>query len=201
MKLTAFLFVTLFSVIGFAADPPNTNATTEAEAKDKTVSTEWMKHMGPTENHKVLNQFAGNYKFTVKHWMTANSKPEESKGTSKGKWILGGRFVQQDVKGKAMGKDFNGMSLMGYDSLRGEYQSMWIDTMSNHMMTGTGSWDTASNTLSEKGTFSCAMTNDKNRVYRNEIKVTDPKNYTYTMFTNDKDGKEFKTMEITYTKM
>ena len=200
-RLLTVVVASLFSLSVFAADPPNTESIEIQNSMDKTVSTELMKHMGPVEAHKNLNPMVGNFKYTLKYWMAPNSKPEESKGTSKGKWILGGRFVQQDVKGKSMGKEFLGTSTMGYDSMREQYQTSWIDNMSNHMMIGTGTFDTSSKTFTESGDFSCVMTNDKNRTYRTEIKIGDKSTYTYSMFLKDKEGKEFKSMEINYTRL
>ncbi len=200
-QFTAVVVASLLSLSVIAADPPNTEATARAKEQDKTVAAEWMKHMGPVEGHKAMNPMVGNFKYNLKYWMAANAKPEESKGTAKGKWILGGRFLQQDVKGKSMGKDFNGVSTMGYDSLREQYQTSWVDSMSNHMMIGTGTYDATTATFTETGDFSCAMTNNKNRPYRTEIKVADKNTFSHSMYMKDAENKEFKTMEIQYTRV
>lgn len=201
MKLfLSFALVSLFSLQVIAADPPtNTNTTTETKGAAAN-NTEWMKYSTPSDGHKALNDLAGTFKYTAKFWMAPDTKEETTTGTSTNKWTLGGRFLQQDVKGKAMGQPFSGMSLVGYDSLREQYQSIWVDTMSTHMMTGTGTFDTATRTLTETGEFACAMTKDKNRWYRTEMKINDHKSHTYAMFNKDTAGKEFKTMEITYTR-
>jgi len=198
-NLIAIAIASLFSLNVIAADPPTTNTATSTTTTAG-ADTNWMKYSTPNEHHKVLNDVAGKFKYTANFWMTPGAKAETTTGTSTNKWILGGRFLQQEVKGKAMGQPFNGMSLVGFDSLREQYQSIWVDTMSTHMMQGTGTYDTATKTLTETGEFSCAMTNSKNRWYRTEMKITDKKNHTYAMFTKDNEGKEFKSMEINYTR-
>lgn len=191
MKSSVLVLLTLFCLTGFAADPPTT---------ESAKNTDWMKYSTPGEGHKALAPLAGNWKYTAKFWMKPTEKPEESKGTSKTKWVMGGRFLQQEVKGKAMGKPFNGMGFTGFDTMREQYQTVWLDDMSTHMMLGSGTFDTAANTLKQSGEFSCAMSGDKNRWYRTDLKITDKNSHTYAMYTKGEDGNEFKSMEITYTR-
>lgn len=159
-----------------------------------------MKLSSPSENHAIFKDLVGNWKVQSKFWMEKNAKPEESKGTQTNKLVMDGRFLQSEHKGTSMGKPFTGMGLLGYDNVRGEYQSIWIDNMSTSIMTSTGSYDASTKTLSETGTYSCPMTGEKNKTARSEWKFTDKKNYTFTMYTNDKDGNEFKNLEIEYKK-
>ncbi len=161
---------------------------------------EMMKMASPGDNHKNMEIFAGNWNYSLKMWMDVKGKPEESKGTATGKWILGGRFLQADVKGTAMGQPFEGMSIMGYDNLKGQYQSLWLDNMTTGIMQSTSMYDPAAKTFTETGVFSCPMTNEKDRPFRGSVKVADNYNYTYSMFQTGPDGKEFKAMEITYTR-
>lgn len=179
----------------FAAEEKPAHA---ADGKDKQ---EWMKYTQPGEGHKVLANMAGKWAYTSKMWMTADAKPEESKGTSNAKLIFGGRFVQQDFKGKVHGKPFEGIGLFGYDNVKQEYQSVWIDSFSTGMALGTGTFDSTNNTLKETIASSCPMTGDKNREMRSEIKWTDKKNFTYEMYAKSAEGSEYKTLEITYKKL
>ncbi len=153
-----------------------------------------------SENHAILKDLVGRWKTSSKFWMDKNSKPEEASGTQVNKLIMDGRFLQSEAKGTAMGKPFTGMGLLGYDNIKSEYQSMWIDNMNTSLMTSSGSFDGASKTLNEKGTGSCPMTGEKNRVFRGEWRFVDKKNYVYSLYSNGKDGAEYKMMEITYKK-
>jgi hypothetical protein len=162
------------------------------------MSPEMMKAMTPGEAHKGLSEMAGNWKYTMKMWMDAASAPQESKGTSKARIILGGRFLQEDVKAKMNGMPFEGISLVGFDNMRQAYQSVWLDNMTTGMMIGQGK--ESDGVVKEEGTFSCPMTMDPNRKYRTEMKVVDKDHHLFSMFSNDKDGKEFKMMEISYAR-
>ena len=67
----------------------------------------------PGPEHKMLADMAGKYKTTNKFWHAPNTKPEEATGTSTMKMIMGGRWLQQEFKGKVMGKPFEGMGMVG----------------------------------------------------------------------------------------
>lgn len=188
------ILLSVFAVAAVAvADVPTT--------KETGSNAEWMKYTQPGEGHKMLTELTGKWNYTMKWWMDATTKePKESKGTSTSKMILGGRFLQQDVTGKADGKPFQGMGVMGFDVMRNEFQSMWTDSMSTNMMLSSGTGDMTKKIVTETGTFSCAMTGQKDRWFRTEFAIADKKNHTYAMFMKDAQGTEYKTMEIHYTR-
>lgn len=189
MKLLTAMFLMFSLSTAFAAEMSKE----EMMKKMQEAST-------PGEQHKVLEQLVGEWNHTSKFWETADGKPEESKGTSSMKMVLGGRYLQQDVKGKAMGMDFNGMGLMGFDNIKKEYQSLWVDSMSTSMMKGTGSFNASTKTFEEKGVFSCPMTESKTAEYRTEWKIVDKNTNIFSMYGKGPTGKgkEFKMMEMTY---
>lgn len=173
--------------------PPMDPKMAEMMEKFKAFST-------PTEKHKVLDAIVGNWDHTVTSWMGPDSPAETSTGTTENTWIMDGRFVKGKTSGMFMGTPFEGLSLVGYDNLKKEYQTVWIDNMSTGMMTGTAEYDEAAKTLTDKGHFSCPMVGG-DRTYRSITTLKDNDHYTYEMYMNDPaSGKEFKAMEITYTR-
>ena len=52
------------------------------------------------ENHKLLGELAGTWKYTIKMWMDPSAPPQESKGTAVRKEMMGGRFYVGDFTGK-----------------------------------------------------------------------------------------------------
>ncbi len=156
------------------------------------------KMAAPGPNHKRLEGLIGKWTHSVKFWMSPEGKPQESKGTNENRWILGGRFVQADHKGTVMGKPFEGVGISGYDNVRGEYTSLWLDNMNTGTMMATGQYDAATGSIVEQGTYSCPMTNEKSKPYRGVVKVVDANHYTYTSYMKDDKGNEFKSMEISY---
>ena len=172
-----------------------------ANAEQQAKMAEMQKYTMPNENHKALEPLVGQWKSSVKFWMSAGAPPEVSEGTSENRWIMGGRFVQQDFKGMSMGRPFEGLGITGYDTIRGEYTSIWLDNMATGIMVGSAQFDAAAKTLTENGTMSCPLTMEKNRSIRSVWKIADNDHNTYEAFMNDKDGKEYKAMEIGYERV
>ena len=71
----------------------------------------------PGAEHQQLQPFVGDWTFTLKVWTNPSQSPAELKGTVERKWIMGGRFVQETVRGECSksGKTFEGLGLLGYD--------------------------------------------------------------------------------------
>lgn len=170
--------------------------TPEMQAKMK----EMEKLMAPGENHKILDQLAGQWNHKVRWWMTPESPVEENMGTNNNHWIFGKRFLQQDVHGKnaKTGQPFEGVGYVGYDNVKQQYTTMWIDNMATGMMTANATYDSATKTFAETGTFSCPMSGEKDKPFRSVMKIVDANHYTYEMYTKAADGKEFKNLEIAY---
>ncbi|MGE3261967.1 MAG: DUF1579 domain-containing protein [Bacteriovoracia bacterium] len=191
-KLLFVAFIALSSISVFAQDAPG-------DAKMKEMMAAWQKYSTPSAAHKLLAPMAGKWSYTSKAWMSEGAKPEESSGTSTIKMILGGRFLQHDIKGKAMGMPFEGLGLTGYNNLTEKYETFWADNMGTGMMHGSGSFDSVSNTLKDSGEFTCPMEADKKAEYRSEWKIIDKNNMIYTMWAPDMNTKkEFKNMEMVF---
>ncbi len=154
----------------------------------------------PNENHKALEPLAGSWTYTLSMWMSPGATPETSTGASESSWIMGGRFLEQKVSGTSMGQPFDGMGIIGYDNIKKTYQTLWLDNMGTGMMMGTSQFDVDKKVLSEQGHMTCPITNG-DRTYRTTATLKDADHYTYEMFMSDPDsGKEYKAMEIDYTK-
>lgn len=70
--------------------------------------------------------------------------------------------------------------------------------MGTGIMNGSSSFDSATNTLSEDGTFSSPM--EGNKSYRGVTKIIDNDIFTYECYITGPGGKEFRAMQITYTR-
>ena len=168
-------------------------------AMDEAMMAKWQEASTPNENHQVLQDLVGSWNYTMKFWMSPEAAPEESSGTSDVKSIMGGRFIEQTVNGTHMGQPFEGKGTVGYDNVKQEYQSIWIDSMGTGMMTASGSYDSAAKAMTEIGSFSCPMKGGM-MGYRAVTKIIDENTHTYEMYMASPDGKEFRSMEITYTR-
>ena len=72
--------------------------------------------------------------------------------------------------------------------------------MATGIMTGTGQFDAATNTMTEQGEMSCPMTGETNRLYRTVLSIMDADHHTYENYMRGPDGQEYRAMEILYTR-
>ena len=197
-SIALVLVLALLNGVGFAAEEA---AAPAVDAEKQAKMAEMQKYTTPNENHKALEPLVGTWKSSAKFWMSPDAPPEVSEGASENRWIMGGRFVEQDFKGTSMGQPFEGMGITGYDTIRGEYTSTWLDNMATGIMVASAQFDPATQTLNQKGTMSCPLTMEKKRPIRSVWKIVDKDHNLYEAFMKDKDGKEFKAMEIAYERI
>jgi hypothetical protein len=172
----------------------------DMKAEMDAMMAQMVKFGTPGENHKMLESQSGKWNNNVKMWMKEGDKPQESKGTSEMAMIHGGRFLKQDYKGDMSGMPFEGTGYTGYDNISGQFESIWMDNMMTSIMKTTGMYDPATKTITFTGTMSCPMTGDKERPVKAEWKFIDADNSVYSSYDKTPEGKEFKAMEITYTR-
>lgn len=194
-----FLALPTFSIAEEKSSPQSNSGNDKAMGQDKASDMEkWKEYATPNENHKVLDAFVGNWDYAVKWWSTPNSEPEISEGTSEVKWIMGGRFLEQTSKGTSMEQPFEGMGITGYDNAKKKYVSTWIDNMGTGIMRSEGEYDASKKTFLEKGTYTQPKIGET--PFKGVTKIISDDNFVYELYTKDKDWKEYKAMEIDYTR-
>ncbi len=156
----------------------------------------------PGATHKALEPLVGTWTYTGQWWMAPDAPPETMTGTATHSWIFGGRFLKEEIRGEAKNQmpAFEGMGFTGYDNLRKEYTSIWLDNMATGIMTSSGQADASGKAITEQGDFSCPLTGETHRKSRSVWTIVDPNHNTYESYMSGPDGKEFKSMEIRYTR-
>ncbi len=190
--VTSVLAVTLYVNMAFGSDHVKTPMSPEMAKA--------MELMTPNEKHEVLEQFVGDWTYTGTFKMSHDAPTQEMTGTMKNNMVYNGRFLKQVIEGPWMGSRFEGLGFTGYDNVRNEYVTTWLDNMATGIMASSGNYDPATKTLNLKGEHSCAMSGEKNRYYRSEWTLLDESHSVYKSYTLGPDGKEFMSMEIRYTR-
>lgn len=152
----------------------------------------------PGAPHKAMAAEVGSYTTKVKSWHAPGQPPMEETGSATRTMALDGRVLVEDFKGSMMGQPFTGHGMRGYDNVTGKYWSTWTDSMSTGLMVSEGTCD-------DKG--ACTFTGSWNDpikktavTARMTSRRTSPTVEVFEMYGPGRDGKEFKMMEITYTK-
>ncbi len=170
----------------------------EMTAEQKAEMEAYMKAGTPGAPHKAMAATAGSYDAKVKSWQAPGQPPMEEPATATRTMSLDGRVLVEDFKGSMMGMPFNGHGMRGYDNVTAKHWSTWIDSMSTGLMLSEGTCD-AKNACTFKGTWNDPVKKTK-VTSRMTSRWTSPTTEVFEMYGPGKDGKEFKMMEITYTK-
>jgi hypothetical protein len=168
-----------------------------------------MEKMGAlNENHKLLEAMTGTWEYRNKMWMDPSKPSQESTGTCVTKAIWGGRYYHSDFSGKfempgsdgkMVTRDFEGKSLMGYDNMKQKFFVAWVDNMGTGILVSEGTYDAGSKTFTYGAEMACPMTPSGTMKIREVVKLVDADKYTFEWYET-REGKEAKTMEISYTR-
>jgi len=159
----------------------------------------FVKASTPGAEHKFLASMVGDWKAVVSMWMNATKPPEVTAGRSANSSKYGGRFIETSYTGTWMGQKFEGTGAWGYDNVTKHYQSSWFDSMSTQLTYAAGTYDAATKKLTLSGVMSCPMSGGPIDV-KQVLTIVDENKHIYESFTVGADGKEFRTMEIVYTR-
>lgn len=160
---------------------------------------EWAKWSTPGEPHKLAEKSVGKWNAVVRMVMGPGAEPMESKGTAEITAVLGGRWVRQDFTGEFMGQTFHGVGMSGFDNFRKRYISTWIDDMSTSMMVSYGTASKDGKSITYIGLMDEPITGEKDKKVRSVFRWVDDDTFVYESYDKAK-GKEWKAMEITYTR-
>jgi hypothetical protein len=94
---------------------------------------------------------------------------------------------------------FEGISTTGYDNAKKTFVSTWVDNMGTGIMIMEGKWDEKTKTLHLKGKQTDPTTGKEMDV-RETFTVIDDNTQKMEMFMTPAGGKEYKNMEIVFTR-
>lgn len=175
------------------------NRPAQAQTADEQAAHKaWTEYMTPGTVHEMLAKADGEWTFESTFWMSPDAPPTTSTGTSVNKMILGGRYQESVHKGNMMDMPFEGHSILAYDNAKKIFQNIWVDNMGTGIMTTEGAWDDATKSMTLKGKAFDPMSG-KDIDVKEIFKMVDDDHHAMEMYMIA-DGKEFKSMEVKYTR-
>jgi hypothetical protein len=160
----------------------------------------WTDFKTPGAMHRLLAKANGQWKESISTWQSPSAQPQKTASTCVNTMILGGRYQQSVHKGTIMGMPFEGISTIGYDNVRKEFVSTWIDNMGTGFMEMAGTFDSIANVIHFKGTTTDPISGRTSDV-REDFKFLTNDTQLLEMFAPQMAGKpEFKVMEIKLTR-
>lgn len=165
----------------------------------KAAMEKWLAFANPGEAHKVLASKAGTWTANVKMWQAAGMPAQESTGVAKLEMIMDGRYLSDQTDGASGGQSFHGRGLTGYDNLKKRYVGTWIDNQGTGIMISEGTYDSKTRTFHYKSQIPDVL-GGKYVPMRSVEKIVSDDKWVMEMYSKGSDGKEFKNMEIDYTR-
>lgn len=218
-RLTVIFCSTIALAIAGCSDAPTTNSAakedsaTTAKTDAPAAATEtpaappdtaamrkaMMEYATPGEMHKMLAAADGKWDAEVSSWWAPDGPPQKSKGTSTNKMVLGGRYQETTFSGNFDGMPFEGRGTVGFDNTKKVFVSTWTDNMGTGVMVMEGPYDPATKTISFSGTMTDPTTGKECKV-REIMTFIDDKHQKMEMFAAPAGMKEYKNMEIHFTR-
>jgi hypothetical protein len=159
----------------------------------------WQRYMTPGEMHRMMAKWDGNWNVEITMWMDTSTAAQSATGKVENKMIMNGLYQISKYSGDIMGMPFEGQGTTGFDNHRGLFETTWIDNMGSGIIKLEGFWNGANKTINLKGRMVDPSTATIKSI-RQTIKIIDDNTQIMEMFTREPDGKEFKTMQIKYTR-
>lgn len=153
----------------------------------------------PGKEHEALKPLVGSFTCSTKMYTAPGDPPQESTGTVERKWILGNRYIQEEVKATMMGMPFEGFGIAGYDKIQRLYHAYWIDSMGTGTWSMTGTADAAGKVFTYTGENFDPMVGQKTKG-RSTVEFVDNNKHVMKMYGPGPDGKDFMNFEMTCTR-
>jgi hypothetical protein len=160
----------------------------------------WQKAATPGPHHQHYAEMAGAWKAETKIWMQPGTEPMLSEMKATCDVLFDGRYCVEKIEGTMMGMPFQGMSVAGYDNVKGKHTMVWIDNMGTGTIYSEGDCSDNCTVETQQYTFKDPMTGKDVKV-KMVARTIDKNKHVLESFMIGDDGSEFKNMEIVYTRM
>ena len=157
----------------------------------------WEEAGRPGVHHRLLSPLVGEWRTTSTVWSEPGAKAEISEGQADIRWVLGDRYLEQRYRGSSMGKAVEGVGYIGYDNVLKRYNSVWIDSLGTGMYVEKGAVDRSGKVFDYAGQYADPFTG-KLKNGRSTIRLVSDRQFLVQMFDRTPDGREFKSVEISY---
>ena len=160
----------------------------------------WTNYMMPSEIHKSLEKYAGDFAMEITMWMMEGAEPVVINVTSENKMILGGRFLEMTQTGDMMGMAYHAISVLGYNNSDKNYNLTTVTNMGTGTLYVSGSYDTKSNSVQLRGNLSNPM-NGKIIEVRQSLQMIDDDTLLIENFDMESGSEERKTIAYKFTRV
>ncbi|HET6204629.1 MAG TPA: DUF1579 family protein [Planctomycetota bacterium] len=159
----------------------------------------WTEACTPNENHKKLADWIG--KWDTKTTMTGmGAEPMVSTGTAEARWLLEGRWLQEEWTGEIMGKKTRGFVTMGYDNFKRKYVVSFVDSYQTTLNVAEGAFDQTGKVLLAYGWMDEPMTGEQDKMVKYVWRLLSPDKRIFEVHDLAIGESNTKVYEVEYTR-
>ncbi len=213
-SLAAGFVVGIVAALGagaaFSAQDQNGDAGAQQPAPEEMqrMMKEWAASIAVGDQHKALAKWAGTYESVTRMWMMGpDQPPQEFKGTSEMKVVLGGRFLQQidhsemllpnPNTGAPEMQPMEGMGFFGYDNYQHMYVGCWVSSSSTQLLNLRGTMSPDGRKLTLYAEMDEPMLGVRGRLIKCVTEYVDDDTQLFTVYDLAVD-ETYKVFEIEY---
>lgn len=181
--------------------------TIPASAQDPTASPSemdialeaWARAAEPGPWHAFLAQRAGKWNVAGRIWNDPEGEPSLSTAESRLEMILGGRFLQERLKGESGGLKYEGLGLLGFDNADSTVTAVWVDGVNTLTSVLTGPAGEPGQPLELRGRYTEPASG---RLMHLRVVITwvSPDEHRWEYFGAPEGFEEARMMELVYTR-
>jgi Protein of unknown function (DUF1579) len=151
----------------------------------------------PGPAHQRLDDMAGAWDVAIQYKL--GQKVQEGKATCDARWILDGRFLQQDYDSRFQGQLFHVMQILGYDNQKKKVVELMMDTMSTSVRYNEGEISADGKVITNVGE-SRDPTTKKPYKLRTVYTIADHDHFTLEWYRIDEAGADEKVVTLTHAR-
>ncbi len=195
-----FFVAALAAGSAVAQDEKKTEKGAEPAVQSSEEMDAWQKSATPGPHHAHFKDMVGTWNAECKVWMQPGAEPQIAPLKAQYKMLFDGRYLVQTIDGDMMGMPFHGMAIAGYDNVKGVHTMVWCDNMSTSTLYSEGQCADQCKVETHNTVQKDPMTGNDMKV-KTVTRFVDNNKHVFEYFMVGPDGNEFKSMEITYTRM
>jgi hypothetical protein len=152
---------------------------------------------GPGPVHQRLNDLAGKWDVAIQYKLGKNV--QNGNATCEARWILGGRFLQQDYDSRFQGEPFHVMQILGYDNQKKRVIELMMDTMSTSVLHNEGEISEDGKVITNVGDSRDPRTKKPYKL-RTVYTIADRDHFTIEWFRADEGAADEKVVTLTHAR-
>lgn len=168
-----------------------------AEEKQKQMEA-WQALSKPGELHRHLEALQGAWDATVEYWVDPAAPSVKAKGTSQGKLLMEGRYLQQELQTELMGQPYSVFLMLGYDNLARQYWGIWVDNLTTALTTMKGVYEKPGKIIMT-GEYEDPTSGTVRRT-RGVFHLPENGRYTLELYEVYPEGEERKSLIVNFTR-